>query len=133
MSHVWNVDHSIAALAKVHFPVTFKRSQPVSQLMLDVNAIFSIFWCQNELILLYSQVFKDYFLKFKQCFFKFNDFQGVFKDLAVFQGVFQAHMHANHVENKDLKVYNQARKTRSACLRLSWAIAKCHLQLQTNL
>ena len=33
-----------------------------------------MFWYQNELILLYSQVFKDHFIKFKHCFFKFKEF-----------------------------------------------------------
>ena len=28
----------------------------------------------NELILLYPQVFKDFFIKFKHCFFKFKEF-----------------------------------------------------------
>ena len=48
--------------------------QWVSRLILDVNAIFSIFWCQNELILLYPQLFKDFFIKLKHCFFKFKEF-----------------------------------------------------------
>ena len=46
----------------------------VSQLILDVDAIFSIFSCQNELTLLYPQVFKDFFIKFKHCFSKFKEF-----------------------------------------------------------
>ena len=76
--------------------------------MLDVNAISSIFSCQNEIILLYSQVFKDVFRKIKHCFVKFKgfsrrksfsrSFQGVFKDLSVFSGVFQAR--ANHEQRK---------------------------------
>ena len=44
--------------------------------MLDVNPIFSIFWCQNELILLYPQVFKDFFIKFKHFFSNSRSFQG---------------------------------------------------------
>ena len=82
-----------------------------SQLMLDVNAISSIFLCQNELILLYSQVLRDFFIKFKHCFFKFKEFSRrklfsrSFQGPSIFQGVFQAR--ANHVLELLLVCYNK--------------------------
>ena len=51
-----------------------------------------------------SSIIKDFCIKFKHCFFNSrsfqgeNHFQGVFKDLAVFKGVFQAR--ANHAFTK---------------------------------
>ena len=45
--------------------LTFLRLQ--KRFSADCNTIFLIFWCQNELFSLWSQVFKDFFIKFKHC------------------------------------------------------------------
>ena len=40
----------------------------------DVVVVVVVVVCQNELTLLYPQVFKDFFIKFKHCFSKFKEF-----------------------------------------------------------